>query len=849
MSWFNFKKFKIIVIVSLWLLFPVGIFAQTNEVNCSPVGYSIFTINGIFANEEEAKKNRTELEKITPTIFNNQPLTVDFLHNPSHIAGLGDLTMSFYQKIFDYEAVKDYDLVEMLKDASEKVKTQKLLLVAHSQGNFYANSFYDTVAGKIGGIPNESIGVYAVATPAGRVAGGGKWLTSDTDKVIVDLVGLFPFKKIMVPNTSIVLTKGDDFKGHNFSGMYLKYRGKEIISGIRETLGRLAENNVQSKESPCLAPPKLTLAHKIQGEILSAVDPFANMAIDGIVIVAVEAYQAGKALAKGASSLSGLIAGAYDSVLPEDNKNTNNETVFFDVIKPENFSSSSALPAGQAGEEEVLPVNYAPMSRSRLDIAEEALKVLQNQILSLKNQAIVSSESIAISRLNLDIAQEQPKFIAAIYPGFGGGGDGGMASVSSLSASSADSSSSAGSSSSASESSSSTSSNSSSSSSSSSSSAPDTAPPTISSFSISECQNSLSSDGCLVATTTLNIALSSPSSDLDYFVINNNGSVSATTATSTAAAASDNAVFSFSVSAKDLTGNFSATSTQTAEISTMPVVISEIAWAGSGAAYSADEWIELYNRTNLPIDLSSFILYSKTDMGPYLNLTGTIPAKGYYLIERTDDSAISDISADLTASFKNGLSNTGENIALVYKPAGQATTTIDEIPYDFNWYAGSNFNYSSMERYDANAAGTDYSNWGTNNAIIKNGKNAGGGNINGTPKARNSANYLIAKGNYPISSDVNLTKANSPYLVNHSVQTFNASSTLTIEPGVVIKFYNDAGLSFNNGAKILAQGSVDDPIIFTSFYDDTYGGDTHGDAPSTLPSPGDWYGVRINSPG
>src|SRR3989338_3728326 len=341
MSWFNFKKFKIIVIVSLWLLFPVGIFAQTNEVNCSPVGYSIFTINGIFANEEKASKNRDKLWEILDEPFNNQPLTVDYLHNPSHIAGLGDLTMSFYQKIFDYEAVEDYDLVEMIKDASEKVKTQKILLVAHSQGNFYANSFYDTVAGKIGGIPNESIGVYAVATPAGRVAGEGKWLTSDTDKVIVDLVGLFPFKKIMTPNTSIVLTKGDDFKGHNFSGVYLKYRGKEIISDIRETLGRLAENNVQSKESPCLAPPKLTMAHKIQGEILSAVDPFANMTIDGIVIVAVEAYQAGKALAKGVASLSGLIAGAYDSVLPEDNKNTNSETVALNAIKSENISSKT----------------------------------------------------------------------------------------------------------------------------------------------------------------------------------------------------------------------------------------------------------------------------------------------------------------------------------------------------------------------------------------------------------------------------------------------------------------------------------------------------------------------------
>src|SRR3989338_6064090 len=371
------KKIILIIFAGIFsMTVRYTVFADNSSELCKKTGYTVSAINGIFTDEEEARNNQRFLKAELKDTYNGEKIDYQYLLNPSHIAGLGDLTMSFYQKIFDYEAVKDYDLVEMLKDASEKVKTQKLLLVAHSQGNFYANSFYDSVAGKDGGVPQESIGVYAVATPAGRVAGEGKWLTSDTDKVIVDLVGLFPFKKIMTPNTSIVLTKGDDFKGHNFSGVYLKYRGKEIISDIRETLGRLAENNVQSKESPCLAPPKLTLAHKIQGEILSAVDPFANMTIDGIVIVAVEAYQAGKALAKGVASLSGLIAGANDSVLPEDNKNTNSETVFFDVIKPENFSSKT-------GEEN-------PMSRSRLDIAEEALNVLQNQILSLKNQASVS---------------------------------------------------------------------------------------------------------------------------------------------------------------------------------------------------------------------------------------------------------------------------------------------------------------------------------------------------------------------------------------------------------------------------------------------------------------------------
>ena len=62
---------------------------------------------------------------------------------------------------------------------------------------------------------------------------------------------------------------------------------------------------------------------------------------------------------------------------------------------------------------------------------------------------------------------------------------------------------------------------------------------------------------------------------------------------------------------------------------------------------------------------------------------------------------------------------------------------------------------------------------------------------------------------------------------------------------MVIKFNNNAGLSFGNGAKILARNGRQ-PGSFTSFDDDTYGGDTNGDAASTTPY---WGGVRIDSPG
>lgn len=309
--------------------------------------------------------------------------------------------------------------------------------------------------------------------------------------------------------------------------------------------------------------------------------------------------------------------------------------------------------------------------------------------------------------------------------------------------------------------------------------------------------------------------------------------------------------------AKDLAGNVSS-STQTiiftddlsnnivpldpVELAAdRPVVINEVAWAGTGSQTSADEWIELYNRSDENISLEGWILYS-SDNGPYINLTRTIPAKGYYLIERSDDDTIIDISADWFGSFGNGLSNSGENLFLSY-----ASTTIDQTALcGKNWCGGDSQNYATMERIDPDTEGAVISNWKSNDRFIFNGINSRGGAVFGTPKSRNSANMQVA-GNLPYisSGEVLLKKSQSPYVVNNTFQVFQGSSVVRIEPGVVIKFYNDAGWKFWQNAKIIAQGAVEEPIVFTSFEDDEYGGDL--DRNPSVGFPRGWYGIRIEN--
>jgi hypothetical protein len=177
-----------------------------------------------------------------------------------------------------------------------------------------------------------------------------------------------------------------------------------------------------------------------------------------------------------------------------------------------------------------------------------------------------------------------------------------------------------------------------------------------------------------------------------------------------------------------------ATPSPTAIPSTSPepptsgaVLINEIAWAGTRASAS-DEWIELLNTTLTAIPIDGWILSDGADI--HVRLSGLIPAGGFYLLERTDDHTVSDMTANIV--YTGSLNNGGERLMLS-DPNGNLIDSANR--HGGSWPGGDAESHASMERW----GGADQSgSWGTFTGYFSSGRDAAGGWIQGTPGQPNS---------------------------------------------------------------------------------------------------------------
>ena len=97
---------------------------------------------------------------------------------------------------------------------------------------------------------------------------------------------------------------------------------------------------------------------------------------------------------------------------------------------------------------------------------------------------------------------------------------------------------------------------------------------------------------------------------------------------------------------------------------------------------------------------------------------------------------------------------------------------------------------------------------------------------------------------YPIITDTTWTLGNSPYVITgDSGLLVNTGATLTIEPGVVVKFLSGPFLWISGTLNAVGTNSL--PIYFTSINDNSVGGNTG----TGIPALGDWSNIGFQNGG
>lgn len=174
-----------------------------------------------------------------------------------------------------------------------------------------------------------------------------------------------------------------------------------------------------------------------------------------------------------------------------------------------------------------------------------------------------------------------------------------------------------------------------------------------------------------------------------------------------------------------------------ARLTPRSVVINEIMYAPiSGQA----EWVELYNRSSSPVDLSNWTLSDMRDARGKSNIftlakTATRVAPGGYAVVSSDSSILSLYSSlrtppsNVTVLILNrsslSLSNEGDDV-IITDPVG---TVIDSVRYSPSWHNPelSSVSGISLERINPSLSSNDRRNW--NSSVNK---------LGGTPGQQNS---------------------------------------------------------------------------------------------------------------
>jgi parallel beta-helix repeat protein len=293
-------------------------------------------------------------------------------------------------------------------------------------------------------------------------------------------------------------------------------------------------------------------------------------------------------------------------------------------------------------------------------------------------------------------------------------------------------------------------------------------------------------------------------------------------------------------------------------------VITSCTWTNPGIPYVINGDVVVYaDSPGCMLNLDPGVIlkfadsYSELDIaGSSLNQVGGLNATGVIFTSIKDDDVGGDTYADGTATRPSS----GDWWNIYFDDYTIASTKLDKCIIRYGGYSNSGmlyvdgcaptFSYCTINDSDEHGIYGDSKGYPTvSNCRFENNQDypislqaEGIRKVTGNSFNANKRQAIEVRDDIVITSAL-WTNQGAPYVINGNVSVYTSGSgaILTLNSGVVVKFYdqysqlNIAGSDSTKKGGLLATG-----VWFTSLKDDSIGGDTYGDGTTTSPTPGNW---------